>query len=411
MKKVVVAGTSVYGIENQGDEAMLNVFCRELRASLPGVEITLLARHPGKELDELHGVKSIQNLEHESKAKSMGRWFNGLNAGDSSQRLRQIRQALEDSDLLVIGGDPFAEITLGFYRGLAPYAALLITLAKFLEKPVMLYGIHMGRPLTTELGKELTRFCLSNASLVTLREEFSRQVIVEMGIDDSNTAVLADTAFGLNPVSDKTGQKILDKEGISFKSDKVIGVNFRHEYWRWKEADWQRYSSILAEVCDWMVKEFGADILFIPNCTYDTDHQYEDDRPTARDIVAKMKHRKNAHQIRGRYNLFETLSLFPLLDMHFSNRRHSLIFAAVHGVPPVGCGGEWHVKPALDDLGVGDAFTKIEELAADTLKEKLGYIWGKRQEVSDNIRKSLPVLREKACRHGRLAAALAGGIK
>lgn len=407
MKRVVIAGTSVYGIENLGDEAMLNVFCRELRANLPGVEITLLARHPSTALDELHGVKSIRNLEHDNKKESLGRWFRGLNPGDSTDHLKEIWKAIEASDLLVIGGDPFAEITLGFYRGLAPYAALLITLAKFLQKPVMLYGIHMGRPLKTELGMELTKYCITNARLVTLREEFSQKVLMDMGISIKDTVALADTAFGLNPIEGKElGRKILNKEGIEFASDRVIGITFRHEYWHWSASDWDYYSSILAEVYDCMVEQLGADLLFIPNCTYDIDNKYEDDRPVAQDTVAKMKHKERTHQITNKYNLFETLSLFPHLDMFLSNRRHSLVFAAVHGIPPVGCGGEWHVKPIMDELGLGAGFVKIEELSVNSLKKSIGETWDNREQITRRIHETLPGLREKALQHGELAADL-----
>jgi len=407
MKKVVIAGTSVYGIENQGDEAMLNVFCRELRANLPDVEITLLARHPSKALDELHGVRSIKNLEHDSKEESMGRWFYGLNPGDPTDHLREIRKEIEACDLLVIGGDPFAEISLGFYRGLAPYAALLITIAKFLEKPVMLYGIHIGRKLKTDLGKELTKFCISNSDLVTLREEFSRKAILDLGISDKNTVVLADSAFGLNPIDNKEmGQDVLDKEGIQFKSDKVVGITFRHEYWHWGKSEWDYYSTELAKTYDYLVREFGFDLLFIPNCTYDIDNYYEDDRPVAKESVEKMKYKDHAHQITGKYNLFETLSLYRHIDMMFSNRRHSLIFAAVNGVPPVGCGGEWHIKPALDELSVGDKFVKIEDLNADLLKKSLCETWNNREQIIKNMKEVLPKLREKALQHGKLAADL-----
>lgn len=407
MVKVVVAGTSVYGIENLGDEAMLNGFCRGLRANLPDVEITLLARHPGKALDELHGVKSIKNIEHNSKKESLGRWFNGLNPGDSTDHLRKIREEIESSDLLVIGGDPFAEISLGFYRGLTPYAVLLITLAKFIGTPVMLYGIHMGRPLSTQLGLEMTKFCITNADVVTLREDFSRQVLLDMGIGDKNCVVLSDTAFGLNPIETKeAGQKILDRESIKFLSDRVIGVNFRHQYWNWSDSDWDHYSTILAQVCDYMINGFGVDILFIPNCTYDVDYKYEDDRAAHEDIVNKMKFKENTHQIKNKYNLFETLSLHRHIDMMFSNRRHTLIFAAVNGVPPVGCGGEWHVKPAMDELSVGDMFVKMEDFSADLLKKNLTKAWNNKEQIITKMKEVIPELRNKAMQHGEVAANL-----
>ena len=407
MKKVVIAGTSVYGIENQGDDALLSVICRELHSNISDLEIIWMARHPNRKLDELFKVRSIKNLEHDSKEQSLGRWFWGLNPGDPSEHLQTIRKELEECDLLIIGGDPFSEISMGFYRGLAPYAALLITLAKFLQKKVMLYSIHMGRPLTTDLGRELTKYCITNSTLVTLREQFSQKVLLDMGIGIDNTVVVADSAWGLNPIKNKEmGHTILQKEGISFNSDKIIGFNFRHHYWEWKEEEWNRYRSMLVEVCDYMVEKLGVEILFIPNCTYDLDHKYEDDRPVAKEIVERMKHKEHTHQITGKYNLYDTLALFQFLSMHFSNRRHSLIFSAVHGVPPVACGGEWHIKPAMDKIGIGDKFVKTEDMNSDNLINSVSETWRERDSINKKIMEVLPSLREKAIYQGKLVAEL-----
>jgi polysaccharide pyruvyl transferase WcaK-like protein len=410
-KRILIAGTSVYGIGNMGDEALLSVLTRELHNNIPDLEITWAARHPGTELDSLYNIqKSIKNLDHDCKHDSVGRYYLGLNPGDSGDNLRGIVKALEECDLFILGGDPFNEISIGVYKGLAPQAALLITLAKFLNKPVALYSIHMGRPLKTEYGKELTKYCITNATLVTLREDFSKGVLAEMEIPSDNTVVLSDSAWGLDPVdSREIGQSILDKEGIKFKSKKVIGFNFRHQYWVWNDEEWDKYCSILAETCDWMIETFGVDILFIPNSNYEVDkdfHLYQDDRPTQNDIVSQMKNKNNAHKVDGKYNLFETLSLFPFLDMHFSNRRHSLVFAAIHGVPPVACGGEWHVKPAMAELGMEELFVRIEDLSVDKLKSSLESTWNNKASYSKGIQNVMPALRDKAVKTGKVISDL-----
>jgi len=61
MKKIVLAGTSVYGLENHSDDSMLSVFTREIHANLNDVRIVLLARHPSKKIDELFYVNSLKN--------------------------------------------------------------------------------------------------------------------------------------------------------------------------------------------------------------------------------------------------------------------------------------------------------------------------------------------------------------
>ena len=408
MKKIAIAGTSVYGIENLGDEALLTVLVRELHNHIDDLEITWMARHPDKDLAKLYNIqKVIKNLDHDSKEMAQGRWFWGLNPGDSTGHLRDIWKAIEECDLLIVGGDPFHEIAMAFYHGLAPQAALLITIAKFLEKPVMLYSIHMGRPLKTDLGKELAKFCITNSTVVTLREEFSRNVLSDMGIPTDNTVVVADSAWALDPFdSEDAGRAILEKEGIKLSGRPVIGFNFRHQYWMWSEEDWAPYRASLIQFADYMAETYDADILFIPNCTYDVDAQYakyQDDRPAQREIVAGMKHQDRAHQILNKYNIFETLSMFPMLDMHFSNRRHSLVFAAVHGVPPVASGGEWHIKPAMEELGLADQFVNFDDLTFDNLKKSADEIWNDREAIRERILRVMPKLRAKAIEQAGIA--------
>ena len=405
MKNILITGTSVYGIENMGDEALISTLVRALHEKISDLKVTWMARHVSTELAELYNVQEvIKNMEHDSKEASMGRWFYGLNPNDPPEHLAKIRDAIEKCDLLIIGGDPFQEISMAFYRGLSPYAALLITLAKFMNKPVMLHSIHMGRKLETELGHELTKFCITNSDAVTLREQFSKDVLTDMNILNDNCHVVSDTAWGLNiDTSNKTGYELLIEEGINLDSQSVVGFNIRHQYWNWSDKEWAQKRDMFSQVCDYIVETTGSDILFIPNCTYGLDEYYEDDRPVAKEIAEKMKHKARTHQIRGKYNLFQTLSFFPLIDMHISNRRHSAIFAALNHAPPLACGGEWHVKPAMDEIGMGEAFVKLEDWNFDNFKKSIDLVWENRKKMKEYIIQQLPRLRENALKQADIA--------
>lgn len=403
--KIVIAGTSVYGIGNLGDEALLKVLVDNLRSENVDADITLLARHPGEYLDSYFGLKSIPNVEYPRKKDSLGKWFRGLNPGDDTEHLRRIVEELKEADLFIIGGDPFNELSMGFGWGLMPHATLLVTLAKFLQVPTALYGIHMGRPLKTEIGKEMTKFCVSNCQRVTLREKFSEDVLREIGISTDNCVVLSDPAFGLEPIADtKPGTDLMGRLGLSPNGKALIGVNFRHEYWHWKSEKWDPFRAAVAVVCDDLVQRLDADILFIPNSSYDKDADiqlYQDDRPANRDVVEMMKYANRAHLIEAQLNLTETMSLFPLLDMHISSRRHSLVFAAIHDVPfvAIGAGGPWHIGPAVEELDVPDSFMDVETLSEQNLLEKTSYVWSKADDLKSRMKSALPALRDKARAH------------
>lgn len=398
-------GTSVYGIENAGDEVLLSVLVRELRALEPKCHITWVARHKNERLAKEYGCDQvIVGLEHETKAASEGRWFNGLNMNDSTNHLRVLDSVIRESDLLIIGGDPFQEITLSFHRGLASYAALLITHAKFVGTPVMLYSIHMGSKLVSSYAKEITKYCIENASLTTLREDFSLTRLHELGIKTDNCVVVSDTAWAIDPVSPHHMSATVKKFFKAVpKGKRVVGLNIRHNYWQWSEKFWDKMAGELAAFCDHIVEKHDAVILSIPNCTYDIDHKMEDDRPIAREICKRMKHKNSFHCIEDKMLLNPTLSIFPRLWAHISNRRHSAIFAAVHEVPALPLGGSWHVRPAFDEIGLGGYVIEPEFWTNESLSKNFDAIIDNKDAIISRIHKELPHLRKNAIRQAKLA--------
>jgi colanic acid/amylovoran biosynthesis protein len=405
MNKIVIAGASVYGLNNLSDDSMFYVFCRGLRYHIPDLDIILLARHPSLDLNETYGLKSIKNMDFDSKEESIGNFFRGLNRGDSTDHLKAIWEAISRADLLVIGGGPFIDISIGLSKGLTPYVSLLVTVAKFVNTPVMMNGIHLGRPLETDLAKEMTRFCVSNSITGTLREEKSRKLFQDIGVPVDRLITTADAGFGLDPViGESAGREILRSEGIQLISPNLIGVTFRYMYWLWGESERENYSTIMAQVCDYMAEEFEADIIFLPHCFYSLDHKYEDDRPGADEIILKMNSRTRAHAIKQVRQLYDILSIYPLLDMIVGNRRHSLIFGAIHGVAGVGLGEIGHIKPIVEQLHLDPSlFISNMDYSYENIKNSVATSWENRAEIVETMNGQLPILREKAFLNAKVA--------
>jgi len=397
-KKILIAGASTYGVRNMGDDAMLYNLTHTLHQKID-CEITFLARHPETAYDELYGIRSIKNYEFNSKKESLGKFFYGFNPGDPGKHLEGIREAIKESDLIVIGGNSFMEVfTNQFMRGVGSYASLLAIFAKLFNKPYVLYGVA-GHPLKNELTKEIARFLCGNAELVTIREEFFKNALRDVGIDDRNLKICGDPAFGIDPVVDMNiGKGILKEEGITFKQPNVVGIAFRHMYWRWNEKEFETYSQKMANLCDFAVQTLQADLLFIPNCTYNVDNILEDDRHVADFVIKKMKNKASAHLVKKEMSLTETLSLYPHIDMLIANRRHSCIFGAVHGKPmlAMSTGHHWQFKHFMDDLTLGDYTVSFTEDALDKLKKDVCKMWEHRKNISSKLAKPVSSLRDKA---------------
>ena len=397
-KKILLAGASTYGVKNMGDDAMLYNLTQTLHKKMD-CEITFLARHPEAGYDDLYGIRSIKNYEHDSKAQSLGRWFYGFNPGDSKAHLSEIRNAIEESDLVIIGGNSFMEVSSNqFMRGVSPYSALLATFSMFFEKPYVLYGVA-GHPLKHDLTKELARFLCGNAELVTVREKLYKQILSDAGAVGDHIKICGDPAWGIDETKDsEIGSEVLNRDGISFKSDSVLGIGFRHMYWQWDEEAFASYSRKMAQLCDFVIDEYGSEILFIPNCTYNVDTLLEDDRHIAQHVIKAMKNHEKAHLVNTEMNLIETLSLYQHVDMVISNRRHSNIFAAVHRKPilALSTGHPWQFKPFMADLELGDHYASLTDDPLDTLQDKVRDVWKKRTAISEKLGEVIPLLKQRA---------------
>jgi len=402
MKKIVITGASTYGVKNAGDDAMLKNLVDGLRRKIPDCRITFVTRHPDKKFDTLFHFRSIKNIDHDNKKGSLGRWFFGFNPGDSTEHLARIRLAIGESDLIVIGGNSFMEVSRSdFLRGVPSYSALFGTWARLFEKPYALYGVA-AHPLKDDYTKQIARFLCDNAAVVTVREEFTKERLLAAGANGKNIHALADPAFGIDPVRDREkALRILHRENIRITSRNIIGIAFRHMYWKWNKDETAVYCKKMASLCDFAVEYCNAELLFIPNCTYHIDTPFEDDRVILGLILQRMRHKKKAHRITGELDLQETLSLFQLLQLHISNRRHSCIFAALHNCPIISMstGHAWHFSPFMRALSIPDQAVNFVGDSIDSLKRKIKETWDHPEAVVDRIKRRIPELRKKAHRH------------
>jgi len=396
--KIIITGASTYGVKNLGDDAMLKVLCDEIKKKIPKSQLVFLARHPDPQFDKAFGIKSIKNIDHNSKTESIGKWFFGFNPDDSTDHLAKIRKFFETADLVIIGGNSFMEISPNqFLRGVSSYSSFFAIMSKFYETPFALYGVN-GHPLENDITKENAKFLCNNASVCTIREEFFKKELIKSGVNSKKLKVFSDPAFGIEPIQNKVeGLKILKKENIIPKSPNLVGICFRHAYWSWDDKKFKKYVKLMAKICDYIVDTMNSDIIFLSNCTYSQSHKFQDDRIVSRYIKNYMKSKSNAHIIKTELLLPEMLSIYPLLDFVITNRRHVSIFAAIHGKPflSLSTGTLWHFKPFLELLSK-KLLIDLEKSNFNSIKSKIDFVSKNSDTISNSLRKQIPPLQKQA---------------
>lgn len=336
-----IALTGYYGFGNAGDDAILQAVVETLRSS--GADQITVITYPGGDLDDvrrLAGVDAVDGADIESVDRSIG-----------------------EADRLVIGGggliqdylptepaDRFSErhSNLGFWTTLA-------VLARAKGVPTMTWAVGVG-PLTTEAGRAEASLFFSAVDLVTVRDAESAALARELGATDPK--IVADPAFLLTPASkDPIDAEI---EDLPTSGSMRVVVSVRH----WGDDDWMEP---LAEALDRLVEDRGADVLFLP--FQHSGRGLANDVLMSTRVAARMKHRAGRAVLGTELSPAETLAAVTTADLVVGMRLHSMIFAAVAGVPAVGLAYDPKVRLAMERMGLGDQVTDLAEVTADWLVE------------------------------------------
>jgi polysaccharide pyruvyl transferase WcaK-like protein len=357
-----------------GDDAMFSCLIKGIKDSDKNSKITFLARHPNKSFDQLYDVQSIQNLDHASNDEALGRMFLGFNAGDDRENLRQIKNALVETDLMIIGGNSLMEISENtFLRGVSSYATTLAMLTLFMGKQYALFGLNIVASLRSSYVKKQAKFLIENAAITTVREDDALRYLQDANVDTSRAHVTGDPAYGVDlaQVDNYSGYDILKREGIMLDPKKrTISFCLREEYWK---SDPNSFKNLQKETCAiirHILVEDNNQIIFIPNCNYEKGHLLEDDRIINRGIKERFGNDPRVHYVGQKLNLYETLALFKLTDIHISNRRHSNIFAALFAKPFIAIDTQkrTHITSFVQDLKQTEYLVKDQKFSTGVIK-------------------------------------------
>ena len=182
-----------FGAENIGDELILEGFLAQLAQHSPQTKVTVLGGNP-RLIQRWHGVPALPLLPCGLRSFFAGNWVSF--------------QAIRAADNVVFPGG-------GLFTDSESFRAILlwgmhILVARFFWKPVYLLGQSIG-PFHSEAAQNFTRFCLSKAEWIEVRDTASEKELRKLHISCSKIKVGKDTALGLVKRLPKI--KLLKKKG------------------------------------------------------------------------------------------------------------------------------------------------------------------------------------------------------
>ena len=328
MYKILISG--YYGFNNIGDESILKAVLDSLHEKLDGIEVTVLSQNPASTADK-YGVKSLNR-----------------------KSVKEIIRAVRRCDLLISGGGSLLQDVTS--KRSIFYYLMIMNIALIMHKKVFIYSQGIG-PITSKYNRRLTARILRKTSGIVVRDDSSKELLTEIGIEAGRIAVTADPVLRIKPASLEPGGKILESEGFIPEDGKItVGFAIRE-----RKSD----NAFISELCvsmERLIDEQNAQIVLIP-------FHFSEDMPFIEEVTKRLDGKVFA--VKHKYLTEEMLSIIGNMDVLVGVRLHALIHAAIMDIPMIAVSYDPKINSFMNSIGM-KAMCSIYDFNSEFFMEEFG---------------------------------------
>lgn len=353
MPRIGLVGS--YGGLNIGDEAILTSMLAGLREAMPFAEVVIFSRDAAHTRDT-HPVDRVLDARR--------------------GRCDAVTEEIAKLDVLVLGGGGL------LYDSEATEYLRHVRTAHRYGVPTVAYAIGAG-PLTTPEDRRVVREVVSEMTRVTVRDEDSKRVLHEVGVERP-VQVVADPALLLTP--EPFPAEALIGEGVD-PSGRLIAMSVREPGRAAPDLSVDEYHSLMAAVADFAVSRYDGQVLFVPMERVDVRESHA--------VLGRMVTAERGRVLHGSYGPQEVLGLMQNVDLAVGMRLHFLIFAAISGVPfmPLPYAGK--VSEFARAVGIPTP-ASLGRDAVGPLLSAIDRLWDEREEYRRRTRRRIEKLRPRS---------------
>ncbi len=362
MSKILISG--YYGFQNLGDEAILAAIVGRIKKLDSKIEITVLSQNPGVTSSRL-GVRSVFRNSPVTLLKE-----------------------LASTELLISGGGSLLQDDTSSKSII--YYLLIIFVAKILRKKVMIYSQGIG-PIHIEKNRKLTRFVLQYVNIITVREPFSKNDLIGLGILEDRIIVTTDPVIGLERGNAKDGiaflyARISGETDIKFIEETVtpvIGVDERIPLIQSKmrmKTD-RKIIGVSVRTKDFIdPRVWDEFILFIKHSVLDyhivlLPFYQEMDVEIAKKIKEEVP---EVILFDSNLKILEMMDVISAIDIMVATRLHALIFSTVCETPMIAISYDPKIDYFMKSVGL-QALCSVNNITTKLLQEECEKV------ISDSI--------------------------
>ncbi len=348
MIRILISG--YYGFNNIGDESILQSVVDSLQEKLEQIEITVLSQNPDFTAQK-YGVHSVNR-----------------------KSIKDIILAVRKCDLLISGGGSLLQDVTS--KKSIFYYLVIMWIAFFFRKKVLIYSQGIG-PIISEVNRKMTACTLKHAHGIVVRDEASKELLVDIGLGEKEILVTADPVLRIKPKDRLLGAEILEQEGFGKETGKLtVGFAIKD-----KKTD----SNFIEEICisiRQLIDRYEAQIVLIP-------FHYSEDMRIIEAIEGRFGNAVCC--IRHKYLTNEMLGIIGNMDILVGVRLHSLIHAAIMDVPMIAISYDPKINSFMHSLDM-KALCSTYDFKHEFFLEEFEKTVEQSQQIKDNIRDHLGYL-------------------
>jgi polysaccharide pyruvyl transferase CsaB len=354
--KIMISG--YYGFNNFGDEAILKSMVRAFKEKIPQIKILVLSQNPLK-TSQTYQVKAINRLH-----------------------LISILNCLRDTNLFISGGGGLLQDSTGKGWSILYYLGLILG-AKIIRVPVMIYAQGIG-PIRQQINKKLMRWILNKVDLITVRDNFSKELLENLGVVKPSIYVNSDPSFLLNK---KDINCILNnyphiQELMNSDNRPIIGVSVRK--YKGNRSD---LKIMFAQLADYLIEKYKVKIVFLP-------FKFDDDVQVSEEILSLMKNQADILKIKLEPE--ELISILSKFSLMIGVRLHSIIFSSMANLPFIAFKYDPKVKNFVAELGLSELLLELDNVSLEKIQEKIEYIRENKDRIKEILSEKVKDSKEKA---------------
>jgi len=230
-------------------------------------------------------------------------------------------------------------------------------LPRLLGRELICFGIGV-KPVRSFHGKRLVRWLLEGAAAVSTRDPISERELRKLGLE-GEIRVTGDSALFLDPEAGNTAT--LEELGlgklnhpIAFCPRALSSDHRAHYHTPLTQATIAKLRRNIATVAD-RLTETGYDVVFIPM------HRSQGDDDTAEIAEIRGRMKEASTVVENVESPERAIELLGRMNAVFGMRLHSLMLAAMEGIPIVSVDYDPKIRGFMEHAGAEDYLSGVED--------------------------------------------------